>query len=137
MIYVGAISLGCAKNRVDTEIMLGLLGQAGYGITADPQRADLLLVNTCAFITPAARESIKAVLEAGRYKQEGCLKAVVVTGCLVQRYGAALVREMPEIDAVLGTGEIGKVALAAKQALQGKKPVVIGSPGFVNTIEPR
>lgn len=137
LIYVGAISLGCAKNRVDTEIMLGLLGQAGYGMTADPQRADLLLVNTCAFITPAARESIKTILEAGRYKQEGRLRAVVVTGCLVQRYGAALVREMPEIDAVLGTGEIGKVALVAKQALQGKKPVVIGRPGFVNTIEPR
>jgi ribosomal protein S12 methylthiotransferase len=137
MILVGAISLGCAKNRVDTETMLGLLGAAGYGIAADPREADLLLVNTCAFITAAQRESVKTVLEAARYKQEGRLKTLLVTGCLPQRHGEALIREVPEIDALLGTGTVGEVVRVAKEALEGKKPVVIGKPGFVNAAEPR
>jgi ribosomal protein S12 methylthiotransferase len=137
MIIVGAVSLGCAKNRVDTETMLGLLGAAGYGIAADPREADLLLVNTCAFITAAQRESVKAVLEAARYKQEGRLKALLVTGCLPQRHGDVLMREVPEIDALLGTGVVAEVVRVVEEALEGKKPVAVGKPGFVNAAEPR
>ncbi|MGQ9512577.1 30S ribosomal protein S12 methylthiotransferase RimO [Thermodesulfitimonas sp.] len=137
LIYVGAISLGCAKNLVDTEVMLGLLGAAGYAITADPGSADVLLINTCAFITPAQRESIAAILEAARYKEEGRLKALVVAGCLAQRHGQALLREMPEIDALIGTGKVGEVVTAVTGALAGKKPVLLGLPGFLSGTAPR
>ncbi|HIE13562.1 MAG TPA: 30S ribosomal protein S12 methylthiotransferase RimO, partial [Desulfotomaculum sp.] len=137
MVYVSAISLGCAKNRVDTEVMLGLLGSAGYAITSDPGAADVMLINTCAFITPARRESVNAILEAVRYKDEGCLRALVVAGCLAERYGTGLLREMPEIDALLGTGKVGAVAAAVEDALAGKRPVLLGEPGFLYSGEPR
>jgi len=137
LVYVSAISLGCAKNRVDTEVMLGLLGSAGYAITSDPGVADVMLINTCAFITPARRESVNAILEAVRYKDEGCLRALVVAGCLAERYGTGLLREMPEIDALLGTGKVGAVAAAVEDALAGKRPVLLGEPGFLYSGEPR
>ncbi|MEW6173633.1 MAG: 30S ribosomal protein S12 methylthiotransferase RimO [Bacillota bacterium] len=137
MIYIGALSLGCAKNRVDTEVMLGLLGTAGYGVTSDPQAADVLLVNTCAFIAAAQRESIKCILDAVRYRQEGRLRALVVAGCLPQRHGAALMQEMPEIDGVLGTGRVDRVVGVVEEALAGRKPAAIGDPGFIHSTEPR
>lgn len=137
MICVGAISLGCAKNLVDTEVMLGLLGAAGYVITSDPGSADVLVINTCAFITPAQRESIAAILEAARYKEEGRLKALVVAGCLVQRHGRALLQEMPEIDALVGTGRVGEVVAAVAGALAGEKPVLLGLPGLLSGPVPR
>lgn len=137
MIYISAISLGCAKNRVDTEVMLGLLGSAGYAIASDPRVADVMLVNTCAFITPARRESVNAILEAARYKNEGRLRALVVAGCLAERYGTVLFGEMPEIDALLGTGKIGAVATVVEDVLAGKRPALLGDPGFVYTGEPR
>lgn len=137
MIYVGAVSLGCAKNRVDTEVMLGLLGSAGYAVTSDPRAAEVLIVNTCAFITPAQRESVNAVLGAARFKDEGRLRALVVAGCLAERHGAALLDEMTEIDALLGTGKVGAVAAVVEDALTGKRPAVLGDPGFLQTGEPR
>lgn len=105
MSTIGVISLGCAKNQVDTERMLGLLTQAGHTLTNDPAEADVLIVNTCGFIESAKQESINAILEMARYKQGGRCKRLVVTGCLSERYRAELKESMPEIDLLLGVRE--------------------------------
>lgn len=117
MITVGMISLGCAKNLVDSEVMLGLLAQAGFRITPRRDEADVLVVNTCGFIREAKEEAIEAILEAAREKESGRCRALVVAGCLAQRYREELKREIPEIDAVLGTGEVGRIADLVKQLL--------------------
>ena len=106
---VGVISLGCAKNQVDTEIMLGYLKAAGYTFTAEPVNADILIVNTCGFITPAKEESIDAIFEMAQYKETGRCKLLVVTGCLSQRYPKELREEMPEVDLFLGVREYEKL----------------------------
>ena len=106
---VGVISLGCAKNQVDTERMLGLLGRFGYAFTADPAEADVLIVNTCGFIDPAKEESIDTILEMAQYKQTGRCKALVATGCLTERYRQELTEELPEIDILLGVREYEKL----------------------------
>ena len=98
---VGAVSLGCNKNRVDTETALGLLKEKGYRITGDPTEADILLVNTCGFIDPAKEVSINTILEMAEYKQAGRCRVLVVTGCLSQRYSGDLMKELPEIDVLL------------------------------------
>ena len=98
-------SLGCPKNQVDAEVMLGKLVAEGYEITLDPEAADVLIVNTCSFIQPAKEESIEAILEMARYKADGGSRRLVVTGCLAERYGRELVGEMPEVDAFVGTGD--------------------------------
>ena len=103
---IGLISLGCPKNLVDSEVMLGLAQEAGHELTRDPERADVLVVNTCAFIDSAKQESIDAILEMARYKTEGNCQRLVVTGCLAERYRDELRAQIPEIDAVLGTGEV-------------------------------
>ena len=102
---IGVVSLGCVKNRVDTEQMLSLLTQAGHEFTTDPAQAEVLLVNTCGFIDPAKEESIQTILEMAQYKRTGRCKKLIVTGCLAQRYGAALLSDMPEIDALLGVNQ--------------------------------
>ncbi len=109
---VGMVSLGCPKNLVDGEVMLGRLQQAGHRLTADPGQADVLVVNTCAFIDRAKQESIDAILEMARQKERGGARRLVVTGCLSQRYDAELRREIPEIDATLGTGQVEKIVEA-------------------------
>ena len=91
---VGLISLGCSKNRVDSEVMLGILTQNGYTIVNDPAQADVILVNTCGFIQSAKEESIDAILDMARYKKGGRLKKLVVTGCLSQRYGREIRDDM-------------------------------------------
>jgi ribosomal protein S12 methylthiotransferase len=101
---IGLVSLGCPKNLVDGEVMLGLAQQAGHEITPDARDADVIVVNTCAFIDNAKQESIDAILEMAQYKRDG--KRLVVTGCLAERYRDELKKEIPEIDAVLGTGEV-------------------------------
>ena len=98
------VSLGCAKNLIDSEQMLALIEDAGYELTEDPSQADAAIVNTCAFIESAKSEAIENILAMARYKTEGRLKKLVVTGCLAQRYKEELLREMPEIDALVGTG---------------------------------
>src|SRR5690606_39144071 len=103
---IGFVSLGCPKNLVDGEVMLGLLGEAGHEVTPDAQAADVIVVNTCAFIDRAKEESIEAILEMAKLKQEGRCRKLVVTGCLAERYRDELKAEMPEIDVVLGTGEV-------------------------------
>jgi ribosomal protein S12 methylthiotransferase len=103
---VGFVSLGCPKNLVDGEVMLGLARQAGHEITADAQSADVIVVNTCAFIDSAKQESIDAILEMAALKRDGGVQRLVVTGCLAERYRDQLQVEIPEIDAVLGTGDV-------------------------------
>lgn len=120
---VGVVSLGCAKNRVDTEQMLGLLRGWGYVTTGDPGEADILIVNTCGFIDPAKQESIDTLLEMARYKETGRCRLLVATGCLVQRYAQALHEQMPEIDALLGVSEYPRLRAVLAEAGQGKRPV--------------
>src|SRR5579872_539250 len=103
---VGMISLGCPKNLVDSEVMLGLAQQAGHELTQDAESADVLVVNTCAFIDRAKQESIDTILEMAQHKKDGACRRLVVTGCLAERYRDELMKQIPEIDAVLGTGEV-------------------------------
>ena len=114
---VGAVSLGCNKNRVDTETALGLLKERGYRLTGDPAEADILLVNTCGFIDPAKEESVNTILEMAEYKQTGRCKALIVTGCLSQRYSGDLMKEIPEIDALLGVNQYEQLPAAIEKAL--------------------
>jgi ribosomal protein S12 methylthiotransferase len=102
---VGLVSLGCSKNRVDSEVMLGILTRRGYRVVANPEEADVILVNTCGFIQSAKEESIDAILDMARFKAGGRLKKLIVTGCLSQRYGREIREDMPEVDAVLGVAE--------------------------------
>ena len=119
---VGVVSLGCSKNRVDTELMLGILRQAGYEIVADEREADILIVNTCGFIDPAKQESIDTLLSLAEYKETGKLKLLVATGCLVQRYEDAILNDMPEVDVLLGVSQYEKLPEAIEEALNGKRP---------------
>lgn len=113
------ISLGCDKNLVDTEVMLGLLASKGYQMIDDETQADVIVVNTCCFINDAKEESIQTILEMAEYKNEGRLKALIVTGCLAQRYKNEIIEEIPEVDAVLGTTSYDKIVEAIEEALQG------------------
>lgn len=103
------VSLGCPKNRVDTEVMLGQTTEAGHALVAAPEAADVIVVNTCGFIGEAKQESIDAILEMARHKEAGSCKRLVVTGCLSQRYPKELAAEMPEVDHFLGTDEVGSI----------------------------
>ena len=122
---VGFISLGCAKNLVDTEVMLGLLDQGGYVITHQPEEADVLIVNTCSFIDSAKEESISVILQMGDYKKHGKCRCLVVAGCLGQRYRGELLEELPEVDAILGTGAWGRVVEAIEAVQDGKRVLFI------------
>ena len=118
---IGLISLGCAKNLVDSEHMLALLRAAGWEITEDMAEADVGVVNTCGFIEAAKSEAIETILETAQYKQNGKMKGLVVTGCLVQRYAEEMQKELPEIDAICGTGSYENIVDAANAALGGQK----------------
>jgi ribosomal protein S12 methylthiotransferase len=118
---IGIVSLGCTKNRVDTENMLELLQQEGYMITNDPQEADAVIVNTCGFIQDAKQESINTILEMAELKEQGFLRALIVTGCLSQRYKEDLAQELPEVDAFLGVANYARIAETVNMALTGKK----------------
>lgn len=104
------VSLGCPKNRVDSEVMLGHLAKTGYSATQDPSSADLIVINTCGFIDAAKEESINTILEMGAYKTSGQCKQLVVAGCLSQRYAPDLAKEIPEVDHFLGTGNFESIA---------------------------
>lgn len=118
---VGFVSLGCAKNLCDTEVMLHRLMEAGYEITPEETEADVVIINTCAFIESAKKEAIDNILDIAWLKEHGSLKGLVVAGCLPERYREQLLEEMPEIDAVIGVGSIDKIEEAVAQALAGKK----------------
>ena len=113
------ISLGCDKNLVDSEVMLGLLDKKGYQIVDSEEDADIIVVNTCCFIHDAKEESIQTILEMAEYKKEGKLKALIVTGCLAQRYQQEIIDEIPEVDAVLGTTSYDHIVEAVEEALAG------------------
>ena len=117
---VGFVSLGCPKNLVDSEVMMGQLKAAGYEITNDQAEADTLVVNTCGFIESAKQESIDAILEATHLKGAGKAQRVVVAGCLVERYRDDLMKELPEVDAFIGTNEIGRILEAANEDVNFK-----------------
>ena len=119
------ISLGCDKNLVDTEVMLGLLAKKGYKMTDDETTADVIVVNSCCFINDAKEESIQTILDMARYKEEGNLKALIVTGCLAQRYKQEIIDEIPEVDAVLGTTSYANIVDVIEDALKGKSEVVM------------
>jgi ribosomal protein S12 methylthiotransferase len=121
---IGLISLGCPKNLVDSEVMLGMAQKAGHELTRDAADADVLVVNTCAFIDSAKQESVDAILEMAELKKTGRASRLVVTGCLAERYREQLKREIPEIDAVLGTGEVPQIvdALQGSAASAGHAP---------------
>ena len=119
---VGVVSLGCSKNRVDTELMLGILRTAGYEIVADERKAEILIVNTCGFIDPAKQESIDTLLSLAEYKKKGRCKLLVATGCLVQRYEDAILSDLPEVDLLLGVSQYEKLPQAIEEALAGKRP---------------
>lgn len=121
------ISLGCDKNLVDTEKMLGLLGSEGYSFVDDETQADVIVVNTCCFIGDAKEESVNTILEMAQLKETGRLKALIVTGCLAQRYKEEITTEIPEVDAVLGTTAYEAIADAVREALLGHHSQVFKS----------
>jgi ribosomal protein S12 methylthiotransferase len=106
---VGIITLGCPKNLVDSEIMAGSLEDAGFEVTPMLKSAEAIIVNTCSFIGDAKEEAVVNILEAARYKDEGSLKVLMVTGCLAERYKDEIFKEIPEVDVVVGTGSIGQI----------------------------
>ena len=114
------VSLGCDKNLVDTEFMLGMLRDDGIEMTDDEQEADIIIVNTCCFINDAKEESINTILEMAELKKEARLKSLIVTGCLAQRYKEEIVKEIPEVDAILGTNSYEDIVNAVHQSLEGK-----------------
>ena len=115
------VSLGCDKNLVDTEVMLGLLAQKGHQMVDSEEVADVIVVNTCCFINDAKEESIQTILEMAEYKKEGRIKALIVTGCLAQRYKQEILDEIEEVDAVLGTTSYDKILEAIDEAVKGNK----------------
>ncbi|MGH9409938.1 MAG: 30S ribosomal protein S12 methylthiotransferase RimO [Vicinamibacterales bacterium] len=123
---IGFVSLGCPKNLVDGEVMLGLAQTAGHELTPAAEGADVLIVNTCAFIDRAKQESIDAILEMAQHKQRGACARLIVTGCLAERYRDELKREIPEIDAVLGTDEVEGIVAAIGSMPDGRRPKIDG-----------
>jgi ribosomal protein S12 methylthiotransferase len=121
---VGFVSLGCPKNLVDSEVMMGTLAESGYEITSRADEADTVVVNTCGFIESAKQESIEAILEATRLKEEGRAKRVIVAGCLVERYRDDLIKELPEVDAFIGTSQVNEILKAADEKFDAKQLAV-------------
>jgi ribosomal protein S12 methylthiotransferase len=134
-VKIGLISLGCPKNLVDSEVMLGLARRSGHELTEDPSKAEVLVVNTCAFIDSAKRESVEAILEMAEHKRGGACQRLIVTGCLAERYRTELQAEIPEIDAVLGTGEVDGIvdAIAPTGAATGMPLTFYRHPAGMNS----
>jgi ribosomal protein S12 methylthiotransferase len=121
---VGFISLGCPKNLVDSEVMMGILAREGYELTPRADEADVLVVNTCSFIEPAQKESVDAILEMAEHKKFGAAKRLIVAGCLVERYREQILEQVPEVDAVVGTGEVERIL----EAVEGELKVLPAAP---------
>jgi ribosomal protein S12 methylthiotransferase len=124
-------TLGCPKNQVDSELMLGMLAAAGHEITDRAEAAECLVVNTCAFIDRAREESVNTILELARLKERGRARALVVTGCLTQRYGGDILTEIPEVSAILGTSELGRIVEVVNQADGRQNWVTSAPPGYL------
>lgn len=125
---IGFVSLGCPKNLVDSEVMMGILAQAGHEITAHADEAEALVVNTCSFIEPARKESVDSILEMAEYKKFGRARKLIVAGCLVERYRQEIRDQIPEVDAVIGTGEVEKILEACEGEIENADA---GSPTFL------
>ena len=124
------VSLGCAKNRVDTEVMLGVSENTGFEFVSDPAGADVIVVNTCGFIGPAKEESIDTILEMSRHKEEGTCRTLVVAGCLAQRYVEQLAPELPEVDHFLGSSDMLRLReVLEDRGARAKSHRLRGSPG--------
>ncbi|HML31567.1 30S ribosomal protein S12 methylthiotransferase RimO [Sporomusa sphaeroides] len=126
MLKAGFVSLGCAKNLVDTEIMLGILADNNITITDDPHAADILIVNTCGFIDSAKEESISTIIQMADFKREGKCRGLIVAGCLGQRYQQELLDELPEVSAIVGTGAWHRIMEAVQAVLAGERLLLIG-----------
>ena len=124
-------TLGCPKNQVDSELMLGLLGAAGFLLAERAEDAECLIVNTCAFIDRARQESVQTILELARLKEHGRCRALIVTGCLTQRYGADVMKEMPEIDGILGTSNLPAIVDLVRQAANRHDWATAAPPGYL------
>lgn len=122
---IAFVSLGCDKNRVDSEVMLGILRERGYTIVSDETEADIIVVNTCCFIKDALEESIETIIEMAEYKKSGRCKGLIVSGCLAQRFEKEMFHEMPEVDAVIGTTAYESVADVADRILGGEKSIKV------------
>lgn len=120
-VKVGMVSLGCAKNQVDAELMLGCLKKNGYQLVAEAGMANVAVVNTCGFIESAKQEAIEEILELAKLKQEGKIKAIIVTGCLAERYQQEVASELPEVDAVVGIGADGQISSIVERVLSGER----------------
>ena len=129
-IQIGVVSLGCAKNLVDTEIMLGYLTDLGYKLVSDPVSADFIIINTCGFIESAKEESIRTIFEMAEMKTMGSCRGLIVTGCLSKRYADDLLREIPEIDGVLGTNELDQVGEVIARILRGERIRKVNNADF-------
>jgi len=118
MTKVGFVSLGCPKNLVDSEVMMGILAREGYELTPRADEAEILVVNTCSFIEAAQKESVDAILEMAEHKKFGAAKKLIVAGCLVERFRAQILEQVPEVDAVIGTGEVERIMEAVEGDLR-------------------
>jgi ribosomal protein S12 methylthiotransferase len=131
MIKIGLITLGCPKNQVDSEIILGIISEKEeFQIIEDLNKADIIIINTCGFIEDAKEESINTILEAGRLKEEGQLKGLIVTGCLSQRYREEILKELPEVNAIMGTGTFDDINQIVERVLKGERISNVGKPSF-------
>ena len=137
MAKVSMVSLGCPKNQVDAEMMLHLLKEAGFELSSEEAKADAIIINTCGFIEEAKKEAIENILEAARYKTEGNCKAIIVTGCLAERYKDDVTEEIPEVDVCVGIGKNKDIAEIVKNALNGKFGNAFGQKYELNLNTPR
>jgi len=124
-------TLGCPKNQVDSELMLGMLTEAGFPLATVPEDAECVIVNTCAFIDRAREESINTILELAKLKERGSCRALIVTGCLTQRYGGDILREMPEVDGILGTSNLSRIVDLVRQAAGRHDWATSAPPGYL------
>ena len=137
MAKISMVSLGCPKNQVDAEMMLHLLKEAGFELSSEEAKADAIIINTCGFIEEAKKEAIENILEAARYKTEGNCKAIIVTGCLAERYKDDVTEEIPEVDVCVGIGKNKDIAEIVKNALNGKFGNAFGQKYELNLNTPR
>ena len=131
---VGFVNLGCTKNQVDSEIMLGTLAADGFELTGNPKKAEVVIINTCGFIEEAKQESINTILEHAQLKESGACRVLIAAGCLAQRYQGDLLKELPELDGVVGTGEFGKIAAICRDLLTPRprrQQLWIGQPPYL------
>jgi ribosomal protein S12 methylthiotransferase len=130
---IGFVSLGCPKNLVDTEVMMGHLTQRGHELTPAPADADVIVVNTCSFIDPAKQESVDTILEMAEFKKNGRAKRLVVAGCLVERYRGDIQKDLPEVDALVGTNDVGRIV----EACEGDQFMPVSEPYLYHDGSPR